>query len=496
MPSAGQEFIMTGRGYRTERAVKAHPMYDVIHIGRTGSRLHVVHPIPDDFPWEKLSAEEREDVYKHVEEIIRYDEAGRDFMDAVKVTKGILEAARDDVPTTVSAITTTTNTSTTMDRTIPGTNVRSSQRVVLRTPTMNAEISIVPTMILEEDDSPRQRQINAWQDDIEAGRAPPSNVSSPSSREETFYTAQSNHTPPPSPTPRSRRPATGIMSRARVLANPPVTRTTEFMTLERRLNDLNDTIDGNEHPEALHGIRQAMRAAREALFQARSSSDDSQVGLIDVRLLVGNVERVAAEQMATARNRASTSSQTPPFQPAHTTQESSTERRISQLEDLTHNLLLQPPNSGLQWPRDSHSVAASDVEEIRPRQAAEEARSRYRRPLTPPPPDQTPLQSPAVRSLRHPPSTSRAVSYQVVSQVDALYAQNDLLQQNAMERIDLHWVGHAARSVCRCPVPVTVHGFGSATLVRNSDIQARCTEFFRLNPTELRCDAEQWEAMW
>ncbi|KAF2828809.1 hypothetical protein CC86DRAFT_198413 [Ophiobolus disseminans] len=485
MPSKTLEIFMTGREYRTERAMKTNPKYDITPVGSTGSRLHVVHPLPGGFPWRYFSAEQRDDVLNHVDETIRLNNASPDFLDAVGITKINLDAAQKEAPATASTIittaTTTTDTSTTLNRTIPGSNIPPSQLAVPTTPTKTKSNGVAPRAVLEEDNNSKRYRISSWQDNIEAGCAPSSRASSPS-RDESFWTAQSNRSVPPSPESPSKRLATRVTPQARALVDSPsLAPSTELMALERRLNLLNDSIDNHTQAEDMQVARHTIRSAREALFQARSPNDPGQIGLFEVKKLVESAEDIFQDLIAAIQIRASTSIRTSLTQYDLPSRNLATERHMSQ----SRGLALQ----------NSPGEADDEVEEIRPRGAAEEARSHHRRPATPPPSYRSPAHSSANASLHRQPSTSRTITSRTASQINALRAQNTLLEQNPTAHIDLHWVGDSTNSVCRCQDPETVHPFGSSTLVRDANVQTRCTEFFCLNPGATYCIAQRWEAI-
>lgn len=419
-----------------------------------------------DSHWAQLSANECEDVYRHILEIIQDNDAEPEFLTAVKATKANMDAVRNEDSTDTT--TTTTDTSTTIDSTIRGTSIRPGQLLVLETPTKN-EGSSVALFILEESRS--IRRIDAWQDDVEAGRAPPSYASSPS-RVESFQTAEDGRTPSPNPPPRLRRTATATGPPVHILVNPPpIARAAALMQLDQRLDDLSDAIDDFEHSEVFRNARQAVCLARQALLRARSSSGSTHIGLFEVKMMIAEAERVFQEATAAVDTRASTSMQTP-----SRSRQPTKDHQLGQLSALTRNLQIgqaEPrPQENIQahlqhasTRSDSRSAATPDVEEIRSQGAAEEARSRHRRPsiATPSYPSfddpvtaRVPSGNPPSRRR---PAGSQYMPYQVGVHINALQAQNSSLQRNLTECMNLHWIGDIGDTACRCADPVSVHGF-------------------------------------
>jgi hypothetical protein len=84
------------RPYRTKESVMSADFADTIELGSTGRRLIAVHPVPTGWLREKLLHEEREDVAKHITNVLgTWTRADAAFIEAVRTTQQHLMLIHD-----------------------------------------------------------------------------------------------------------------------------------------------------------------------------------------------------------------------------------------------------------------------------------------------------------------------------------------------------------------------------------------------------------------
>lgn len=296
-------------------------------------------------------------MYEHVKSI-QLDDQETDLSVAIEAT---LNSWKEEWDGSITDTTSKSNMSTT--ESVRGITATSSQLVELKTSTISIDVSVVSNALPSEFSS-LDDHVDKWRAKFTPGAIPPSVASSPS-RDETFHTASDGRaSPPPSIASDITRgtsvsvkdPTETVLATVAVDTGPPnswsfnppsrpetdgAARDPHLAALELRLNKLERKMNNQEHSEDLKEAWDAIRVARGALLQARSSADFITL----VPLLIEDAEREVEEAMVAAVVRASIASPSNP-QAVSTVQHQLAVDIVNGIEDAIRHLSLdeqQPP---------------------------------------------------------------------------------------------------------------------------------------------------------